>query len=56
MFKTGFRVQNHRLNLFSSAVNSQRLFYSQKLVGNVGIKAYEFVKRTKYLNNLSNFV
>ena len=60
MFKTGFRVQNHLLNLFSSAVNSQRLFYSEKLVGNVRIKAFwftnEFVKRTKYLDNLSNFV
>ena len=30
MFKTGFEVQNHRLNLCSSAVNIQRLLCSQK--------------------------
>ena len=29
-FKTGFSVQNHLLNLCSSAVNSQRLLCSQK--------------------------
>ena len=29
-FKTSFWVQNHLLNLCSSAVNSQRLMYSQK--------------------------
>ena len=30
MFKTGFPVQNHPLNLCSHAVNSQRLLCSQK--------------------------
>ena len=35
-----FLVQNHRLNLFSRVVNSQRLFWSQRLVRNVRIKAF----------------
>ena len=38
--KTVFRVQNHPLNLCSSAVNSIRLLCSQKLVWNVCIEAF----------------
>ena len=35
-FKTGFWVQNHLLNLCTSAVNSQMLLCSQK----AGVKAF----------------
>ena len=43
-FKTGFWVQNHLLNLCSSAVNSQRLLCNKKLVWNVRIKAFLYSK------------
>ena len=44
MFKTGFLVENHLLNLCSSAVNSQRLLCSQKAGVNVRINAFWYTK------------
>ena len=55
IFKPGFSVQNPLLNLCSCAVNSQRLFCSQKLVWNVCIKAFLYTKWFKKIlckNNL----
>ena len=43
-FEPGFWVQNHPLNMYSRAVNSQRLLCSQKLVWNVRIKALCYTK------------
>ena len=39
-FKISFWVQNHRLNLFSSAVKSQKVYVYKKLLWNIRIKAF----------------
>ena len=49
-FKTSFWVQNHLLSLCNSAVDSQRLLCSEKLVWNVRIKAFWYRKLYKCLN------
>ena len=41
-FKTGFRVQNHPLNLYSIAVNHKGYCVVKKLLWNVRIKAFRY--------------
>ena len=55
-FKIGFCVQNHLLNLCSLAVNSQRLFCSQKAGMNIRIKAFWYTKIIPIIFYLREFM